>query len=148
MSYLEGDATDHVNTVVYTKSCKVMVKPFTKTNFVLRKGTNVLKGDNMYRGYVSNKRYRDLSQPTGKPYTGEWNKTVGEDSGEAQVVPLESYPSDTECLCIVDTMPDYACKKCKGSGWFKFYSLYEKTIKKRMKKRDSSTGRIIPLNAS
>ena len=138
MSYLEGDATDHVNTIVYTKSCKVMVKPFTKTNFVLRKGTNVLKGDNMYRGYVSNKRYRDLSQPTGKPYTGEWYQPTG-----SHVTPSEesvrAFPSDTECVCLIDTMPDYACKSCKGTGKFRSLSLYEKTLK-RIGKSNARTG--------
>ena len=83
----------------------------------------------MSRVYVNNKRSRNAYKPTGKPYTGEWYQPTG-----SHVTPYKEgnlpYPSDTECVCLIDTMPDYACKSCKGTGKLRFLSLYEKTLKR------------------
>ena len=92
----------------------------------------------MSRVYVNNKRSRNAYKPTGKPYTGEWNQPIG-----SHITPSEesvrAFPSDTECVCLIDTMPDYACKSCKGTGKFRFLSLYEKTLK-RIGKSNARTG--------
>ncbi len=69
---------------------------------------------------------------TGKPYTGEWYDAQGL-AAEAREEPLTPYPSDTECLCLVELEdgtkePDYACNECKGTGKRRFFSLYEQTL--------------------
>jgi len=81
-------------------------------------------------------RYHTSSKElTGKPYTGEWYDQIGVDT-ESYEEPIKPFPSDTECLCLVEVEgggkePDYACRECEGTGKRRFFSLYEKTIKEK-----------------
>ncbi len=91
------------------------------------------------KGYKPSRRMtRNISsvksstQLTGKPYTGDWMSWCGSEKEYAEK-PLTPFPSDTECLCLVELEdgtkePDYWCVECKGTGKRRFYSLYEQTI--------------------
>ena len=92
--------------------------------------------DKPKRRYVSSKadnhkHHVPLDTPRDKLYTGELSHN--DRGSDKQREDIRPFPSDTECICIIDSMPDPFCEVCEGSGKHRSLSLYEKAIKKGLK---------------